>query len=119
MPQTRECDYCGGEIEPGTGTMLVQTDGTTLYYCSSKCEKNADLGRQPRDLNWTAAGRESDRQETVTAEQEATESEADTEESETTPDLEAETAEASDDAQSDTASEESDEEDTEAEEAEA
>jgi len=57
MPQTRECDYCGGEIEPGTGTMLVQTDGTTLYYCSSKCEKNADLGRQPRDLNWTAAGR--------------------------------------------------------------
>ena len=118
MPQTRECDYCGGEIEPGTGTMLVRTNGTTLYYCSSKCEKNAELGREPRDLNWTAAGRESDRQETVTAEREAAES--DTEESETTPDLEEdEAADASDDAQSDTSSEESDEEDTEAEEAEA
>ena len=55
MPQTRECDYCGSEIEPGTGTMLVRTNGTTLYYCSSKCEKNAALGREPRDLNWTAA----------------------------------------------------------------
>lgn len=57
MPRTRECDYCGADIEPGTGTMFVRTDGTTLYYCSSKCEKNADLGREPRDLEWTDAGR--------------------------------------------------------------
>ena len=57
MPRTRECDYCGADIEPGTGTMFVRTDGTTLYYCSSKCEKNADLGREPRDLEWTEAGR--------------------------------------------------------------
>ncbi|WP_049893753.1 50S ribosomal protein L24e [Salinarchaeum sp. Harcht-Bsk1] len=52
MPQTRECDYCSSEIPPGTGTMFVRTDGTTIHYCSSKCEKNAELGREPRDLEW-------------------------------------------------------------------
>jgi len=52
MPQTRDCDYCSSEIPPGTGTMFVRTDGTTIHYCSSKCEKNADLGREPRDLEW-------------------------------------------------------------------
>jgi large subunit ribosomal protein L24e len=52
MPQTRECDYCGADIEPGTGTMYVYTDGRTDHFCSSKCEKNADLDREPRNLEW-------------------------------------------------------------------
>ncbi|MEF8886772.1 MAG: 50S ribosomal protein L24e [Haloarculaceae archaeon] len=56
MPQTNECDFCGGDVEPGTGTMFVRTDGTTVRFCSSKCEKNADLGRRARDLEWTSAG---------------------------------------------------------------
>ena len=53
MPTTRECDYCGGDVEPGTGTMFVRTDGTTIHYCSTKCESNADLGREARDQEWT------------------------------------------------------------------
>lgn len=57
MPRTRECDFCGDDIEPGTGTMLVQNDGSTIMFCSSKCEKNADLGREARDVGWTEAGR--------------------------------------------------------------
>ena len=56
MPQQRTCDYCGADIEPGTGTMFVHTDGTIVHFCSSKCEKNADLGREPRDLEWTEEG---------------------------------------------------------------
>ena len=56
MPQTRACDYCGADIEPGTGTMFVTTSGTVTHFCSAKCEKNADLGREPRDLEWTEAG---------------------------------------------------------------
>ncbi|MFB6142330.1 MAG: 50S ribosomal protein L24e [Halorientalis sp.] len=56
MPETRTCDFCGGDIEPGTGTMVVSTDGTTVHYCSSKCEKNAGLGREPRDVEWTKEG---------------------------------------------------------------
>lgn len=58
MPETRTCDYCGSDIEPGTGTMFVRTDGTTIHFCSAKCEKNADLGREPRDLGWTEEGRQ-------------------------------------------------------------
>jgi large subunit ribosomal protein L24e len=57
MVRTEECDFCGAEIEPGTGTVFVRKDGTTVDYCSSKCEKNADLGREPRDLAWTEEGR--------------------------------------------------------------
>jgi len=52
MPRNRECDYCGTDIEPGTGTMFVRTTGSTIHYCSSKCEKNANLGREARDLEW-------------------------------------------------------------------
>ena len=57
MPRTRTCDYCGGDIEPGTGTMFVRTNGATIHYCSSKCENNHDLGREARNLEWTEAGR--------------------------------------------------------------
>jgi large subunit ribosomal protein L24e len=57
MPQTRQCDFCGADIEPGTGTMFVRVDGSVMHFCSSKCEKNADLGREARDLEWTAEGR--------------------------------------------------------------
>ena len=55
MVQTRTCDYCGDDIEPGTGTMYVRIDGTVTHFCSSKCEKNADIGRESRDLEWTAS----------------------------------------------------------------
>ena len=68
MPRTRECDYCGTDIEPGTGTMLVHNDGSTTHFCSSKCENNADLGREARNLGWTDAGRA-----TTAAEQQAAE----------------------------------------------
>jgi large subunit ribosomal protein L24e len=56
MPRTRVCDFCGDDIEPGTGTMFVRTNGATIHYCSSKCEKNHDLGRESRDLEWTEEG---------------------------------------------------------------
>jgi len=39
----------------GTGTMYVQKTGDTLFFCSSKCEKNMlTLGRKPRTTRWTA-----------------------------------------------------------------
>jgi large subunit ribosomal protein L24e len=53
MPQTRECDYCGGDIEPGTGTLFVYADGRTERFCSSKCESNTELDREPREQEWT------------------------------------------------------------------
>ncbi len=47
-----KCSFCGAEIEPGTGIMLVKNDGKILYFCSSKCLKNYRLGRNPRKVNW-------------------------------------------------------------------
>ncbi len=57
MVEKRTCDYTGEEIEPGTGIMYVRTDGTVLHFVDSKAEKNYKLGREPRDLEWTEAGR--------------------------------------------------------------
>ena len=57
MVEKRTCDYTGEEIEPGTGIMYVQKDGTVLHFVDSKAEKNYLLGREPRDLEWTAEGR--------------------------------------------------------------
>jgi len=57
MVEKRTCDYTGEEIEPGTGIMYVQKDGTVLHFVDSKAEKNFKLGREPRDLEWTEDGR--------------------------------------------------------------
>jgi len=34
------------DIEPGTGTMFVRTDGATVHYCSAKCEKHHGRNRK-------------------------------------------------------------------------
>ncbi len=57
MVQKRTCDYSGQEIEPGTGTMYVRTDGTVLWFADSKCEKNYFMGREARDLGWIESGK--------------------------------------------------------------
>ena len=94
MVQKRTCDYTGEEIEPGTGIMYVKNDGTVLHFVSSKAEKNYKLGREPRDLEWTEAGRRAGEEETARqatreaktaeAEEEAEEAEADGDEAEET-----------------------------------
>lgn len=53
MPATSRCSFCGGKILPGTGVMLVRRDGSLLYFCSSKCERNFGLGRRPEHIRWT------------------------------------------------------------------
>ncbi|MBC7109907.1 MAG: TRASH domain-containing protein [Archaeoglobi archaeon] len=54
MVEIKRCSFCGDEIEPGTGKMLVMRSGTIYYFCSSKCEKNFALKRIPRKLKWIA-----------------------------------------------------------------
>lgn len=49
-----KCDFCGEEIERGTGMMYVKNDGKIFHFCSSKCENNLiKLGRKPRTTRWT------------------------------------------------------------------
>lgn len=56
MVLKRYCSFCGNEIEPGTGKMYVRKDGSILYFCSSKCQKNMlELGRSPKNVAWTRA----------------------------------------------------------------
>jgi len=52
MVEHRTCDYTGEEIEPGTGIMYVENDGTVLHFVDSKAEKNYFMDRDPRDLEW-------------------------------------------------------------------
>jgi large subunit ribosomal protein L24e len=41
-------------VVKGSGTMIAKNDGTVLWFCSSKCKKNAlVLKRDPRKLKWT------------------------------------------------------------------
>jgi nucleoside-diphosphate kinase len=55
MP-ARNCTFCGGELEPGTGVMFVKRDGTFYFFCSSKCERNFRLGRKARKMKWAGGG---------------------------------------------------------------
>ncbi|KAA9398649.1 50S ribosomal protein L24e [Haloarcula sp. CBA1130] len=104
MPRTRECDYCGTDIEPGTGTMFVHKDGATTHFCSSKCENNADLGREARNLEWTDTARG----EAGAVEDEVEDVEADADVDEAEADADAEEADA-DDADEDVEDEEAEE----------
>ena len=57
MVDVYTCSYCGKQMEPGTGKLFVRKDGSLFYFCSSKCQSNYNLGRIPRRVAWTAAGR--------------------------------------------------------------
>jgi len=54
MVERRKCSFCGNDIEPGTGKLYCKKDGTILYFCKSKCQKNMlGLGRIPRKTRWS------------------------------------------------------------------
>jgi len=57
MVEQHVCSFCGSQLEPGTGKMYVKKDGSILFFCSSKCQNNQKLGRVPRRVEWTAAGK--------------------------------------------------------------
>ena len=56
MVVKRQCSFCAGEVEPGTGTMFVKRDGSVFYFCSGSCRKQQlHLGRVGHRLKWTRA----------------------------------------------------------------
>ena len=48
-----KCNFCGNEIEKGTGMIYVEKIGKVYHFCSSKCERNIDLGRKAKNVRWT------------------------------------------------------------------
>lgn len=47
-----KCSICSEAIPEGRGKMFVKNDGRIFYFCGSKCEKNFELGRDPRKVKW-------------------------------------------------------------------
>ncbi len=46
------CSFCKQGYEFPRGTTVVHRDGTAKYYCSSKCRKNAEMGRDNKKAKW-------------------------------------------------------------------
>ncbi|MCC6017559.1 MAG: 50S ribosomal protein L24e [archaeon YNP-LCB-003-016] len=53
MSATRRCSFCGKNVPRGEGILYVKSDGSVLFFCSSKCRKNMlYLSRKPADVKW-------------------------------------------------------------------
>ena len=46
------CSFCKNQYEFPRGTTVVQKDGNVRYYCSSKCRKNSEMGRDNKKVKW-------------------------------------------------------------------
>ena len=54
MVKVRTCDFCGYQIQPGTGVTFVKNDGTILNFCTKKCRKmRIEFKKNPRKTKWT------------------------------------------------------------------
>jgi large subunit ribosomal protein L24e len=47
------CSFCGIDIPKGRGYLYAKKDGTTFYFCSSKCRRNQiGLKRVGKKVKW-------------------------------------------------------------------
>jgi large subunit ribosomal protein L24e len=46
------CSFCKKHYEFPKGLTVFLNDGKTVYFCSSKCQRNLALKRDPRKTNW-------------------------------------------------------------------
>ena len=54
MVRLFDCNYCGHEIEAGTGMSFVRKNGQLVRFCSRKCQRSLlDFKRDPRKFKWT------------------------------------------------------------------
>lgn len=59
-----KCSFCKSNYEFPRGITVVLKEGTPRYYCSSKCRKNSEMGRDNRRVGWitkSTEARESDK----------------------------------------------------------
>ena len=54
-----KCSFCGNKLPAGKGKMFVTNANRVYYFCSRKCERNWEMGRNPKKIKWTATFRES------------------------------------------------------------
>lgn len=53
------CSFCKTNYEFPHGITVVQKDGEPRYFCSSKCRKNSQMGRDNRKVKWVTKNKES------------------------------------------------------------
>lgn len=58
------CWFCKKNYEFPKGISVVGKDGNVKFYCSSKCRKNSEMGRNNRKVNWV---RKSDQMKEIRA----------------------------------------------------
>ena len=46
------CSFCKSKFNEPRGLTIFTFDGKSIHYCSSKCRRNAKLGRDGRKVNW-------------------------------------------------------------------
>ncbi len=46
------CSFCKEQYEFPRGITVVQKSGEVKYFCSSKCRKNSQMGRDNRKAKW-------------------------------------------------------------------
>ena len=46
------CSFCKKRYEFPRGLTLALNDGRLLHFCTSKCRKNLDMGRDNRKVKW-------------------------------------------------------------------
>ncbi len=56
-----KCSFCKRNYDIPKGLTIFTIDGKSLYYCSSKCRKNVNLGRDPKRVNWIRKDKKSEK----------------------------------------------------------
>lgn len=46
------CSFCKKNYSDHKGVVIFTNDGRSVFYCSSKCRNNANLGRDPKKVKW-------------------------------------------------------------------
>jgi len=46
------CSFCKREYKIPKGLTIFTFDGKKLHFCSSKCQRNFKLKRDPKKVNW-------------------------------------------------------------------
>jgi large subunit ribosomal protein L24e len=46
------CSFCRKSYKEPRGLTVYTFDGKAVHYCSSKCRKNTNLGRDGRKMKW-------------------------------------------------------------------
>lgn len=59
------CSFCKRSYDIHRGLTVFNVDGKSFYYCSSKCRKNVNLGRDPKKVNWVRKSEESEKKNSI------------------------------------------------------